>query len=62
LQRDDTVALIERARLPKDIPVRTALLVIVGLSLLSGALTYAVGARSEEADGGRPRAASQGAP
>jgi serine/threonine-protein kinase len=62
LQREDTVALIERARLLKDIPVRTALLVIVGLSLLSGALTYAVGARSEEADGGRPRAASQGAP
>lgn len=43
--RDDTIALLERARLPREVSLRTAVLVIAALSALSGVFTYALGAR-----------------
>jgi eukaryotic-like serine/threonine-protein kinase len=47
--RDDTIAMLERAREPRDLPLRTALLVIAALSALSGVFTYALTARGEGA-------------
>jgi serine/threonine-protein kinase len=43
---EDTVALIERAARPREIPLITALWVIGALSFLSGLVTYAVSARA----------------
>ena len=40
--RDDTLLLLERASLPRELSVRRALLVIAALSALSGIATYAV--------------------
>jgi serine/threonine-protein kinase len=40
--RDDTLLLLQRAALPRELPRRRALLVIVALSALSGIATYAV--------------------
>lgn len=42
---EDTVALLERAARPREVPLRTAVLVIGALSFLSGLVTYAVTAR-----------------
>jgi hypothetical protein len=47
--RDDTIALLERARLPRDVSLRTALLVIAALSALSGVFTYALTAHGAPA-------------
>jgi len=49
-RRDDTIALLEKARLPREVTPKTAALVIALLSVLSGLLTYAVGARGGGAD------------
>jgi serine/threonine protein kinase len=43
---EDTVALLERAARPREIPLATALWVIGALSVLSGLVTYAVSARA----------------
>jgi serine/threonine protein kinase len=42
---EDTVALLERAARPREVPLRTAVLVIGALSFLSALVTYAVTAR-----------------
>jgi eukaryotic-like serine/threonine-protein kinase len=42
---DDTIAMLERARLPRDISWRTAVIVIAALSALSGVFTYTLSAR-----------------
>jgi serine/threonine-protein kinase len=42
----DTVALVERATAPKEIPTGIAILVIVALSLVAGLATYVVRTRS----------------
>jgi serine/threonine protein kinase len=47
--RDDTIAMLEHARLPRDVSLRTAVLVIAALSALSGVFTYALAARGEGA-------------
>jgi serine/threonine protein kinase len=55
----DTIALLERATAPSDIPWRRALAVVLALSALSGIATYALRA------GGRPdssRVVSRGSP
>ena len=39
--RDDTILMLERATLPRELPLKRALLVIVALSALSGIATYA---------------------
>ena len=39
---EDTVALLERASRPREVPLRTAVFVIGALSFLSGLVTYAV--------------------
>jgi serine/threonine-protein kinase len=44
---DDTIAMLERARLPRDVSLRTAVLVIAALSALSGVFTYALTVRGE---------------
>jgi serine/threonine protein kinase len=43
---EDTVALLERAARPREVPLRTAVLVIGALSFLSALVTYAVTARA----------------
>jgi serine/threonine-protein kinase len=51
--RDDTLLLLERAALPRELPWRRAALVIAALSALSGIATYAVraaGSPSPKAD------------
>jgi serine/threonine-protein kinase len=48
---EDTVALLERAARPREVPLRTALLVIGALSFLSGLVTYAATARSPHDSG-----------
>jgi serine/threonine protein kinase len=51
--RDDTLLLLARASLPRELPFRRALIVIAALSALSGIATYAVraaGAPSAKAD------------
>ena len=51
--RDDTLLLLERASLPRELPWRRAALVIAALSALSGIATYAVraaGSPSSKAD------------
>jgi serine/threonine protein kinase len=51
--RDDTLLLLARASLPRELPIRRALIVIAALSALSGIATYAVraaGAPSAKAD------------
>jgi serine/threonine-protein kinase len=48
-QRDDTVAMLERARLPRSVSLRTAVLVITALSALSGVFTYALTVRGATA-------------
>jgi eukaryotic-like serine/threonine-protein kinase len=58
--RDDTVALLERASLPREISARKALLVIAALSVLSGLATYAL--RAAGSPGTRPAVASRIAP
>jgi serine/threonine-protein kinase len=45
--REDTVALLERASLPREISGRKALVVIAALSALSGLATYALRAGGE---------------
>ena len=40
--RDDTLLLLQRASLPRELPWRRAALVIAALSALSGIATYAV--------------------
>jgi serine/threonine-protein kinase len=50
--RDDTLLLLERAALPRELPWRRALLVIFALSALSGIATYAV--RAAGANGTNP--------
>jgi serine/threonine protein kinase len=51
---EDTVALLERAARPREVPLRTAVLVIGALSFLSGLVTYSVTARApRDAGGGR---------
>jgi serine/threonine-protein kinase len=40
--RDDTLLLLQRAALPRELPWRRALLVVVALSALSGIATYAL--------------------
>lgn len=47
--RDDTLLLLERAALPRELPRRRALLVIFALSALSGIATYAVRAAGSNA-------------
>jgi len=42
----DTVALVEKATAPKEIPTALAILVIVALSLVAGLATYVVRART----------------
>ncbi len=42
----DTIALVEKATAPKEIPTALAILVIVALSLVAGLATYVVRARS----------------
>jgi eukaryotic-like serine/threonine-protein kinase len=57
--RDDTLLLLERASLPRELSVRRALLVIAALSALSGIATYAVraaGAPEIKGDGAVTRA------
>jgi serine/threonine protein kinase len=44
---EDTVALLERASRPREIPLTTALWVIGALSFLSGLVTYAVSTRTQ---------------
>jgi serine/threonine protein kinase len=39
---DDTIAMLERARLPREISTKTAMIVIAALSALSGVFTYAL--------------------
>src|SRR5687768_5455591 len=46
---EDTVALLEQAARPREVPLRTALIVVGALSLLSGLVTYAVSARGPNA-------------
>jgi serine/threonine-protein kinase len=41
-KRLDTVAVVERAAAPREIPLRTALTIIVSLSLTAGLLTWLV--------------------
>jgi hypothetical protein len=50
--RDDTIAMLERARLPREVSFRTAMLVIAALSALSGVFTYALSARGDVAPTG----------
>ena len=50
--RDDTLLLLERASLPRELSVRRALLVIAALSALSGIATYAVRAAGAPEDKG----------
>jgi serine/threonine-protein kinase len=47
--RDDTLLLLERAALPRDFPLRRAVLVIATLSFLSGMVTYALRAAGSSA-------------
>jgi serine/threonine protein kinase len=47
--RDDTLLLLERAALPRELPWRRALLVIAALSALSGIATYALRAAGSSA-------------
>jgi serine/threonine protein kinase len=49
---EDTVALLERAARPREVPLRTAVLVIGALSFLSGLVTYSVTARAPRDAGG----------
>lgn len=58
--RDDTIALLERANLPREMSGRRALLLIVALSLLSGLATYAFRARG--ANESRPAVATRTGP
>jgi eukaryotic-like serine/threonine-protein kinase len=46
---NDTIAMLERARVPRDVSLRSAVLVIAALSALSGVFTYALTARGEGA-------------
>jgi serine/threonine-protein kinase len=57
-RREDTMALIERARRPREVPLRTALFVIGALSVLSGAFTYALGSRDAAPSGPQSEARS----
>jgi eukaryotic-like serine/threonine-protein kinase len=56
---DDTIAMLERARLPRDVSLRTAVLVIAALSALSGVFTYALTARG---GGAPPSSVTRGGP
>lgn len=40
--RADTIALVEKAAAPRDVPARTGLLIVVLLSLIAGLVTYLV--------------------
>jgi eukaryotic-like serine/threonine-protein kinase len=59
-KREDTIALLERASLPREISARKALLVVVALSALSGLATYALRAAGSPAE--KPAVASRAAP
>ncbi|MBK7581569.1 MAG: serine/threonine protein kinase [Myxococcales bacterium] len=53
--RADTIALVEKAAAPRDIPARTGLIIVVLLSLIAGILTYMVrGAESGTEPGDKP--------
>ncbi|HEX6274942.1 MAG TPA: serine/threonine-protein kinase [Polyangiaceae bacterium] len=58
--RDDTLLLLQRASLPRELPLRRALLVIAALSALSGIATYAL--RASGAPGKADVAVSRIAP
>jgi serine/threonine-protein kinase len=38
--KNDTLALVDRAAAPREVPVRVGIAIVVGLSLLAGAITY----------------------
>ncbi len=44
--KNDTLALVERAAAPREVPARIGIAVVVGLSLLAGAVTYGLRATS----------------
>jgi len=48
--RADTIALVERAAEPREIPMRTGILIVLLLSLIAGLVTYIVRAQSSDAD------------
>lgn len=46
--RADTIALVEKAAAPRDVPARTGLLIVVLLSLIAGLVTYLVRASGSD--------------
>jgi serine/threonine-protein kinase len=46
VERADTIALVEKASAPRELPKRLGIALIVGLSLLAGIVTYFVRASS----------------
>jgi serine/threonine-protein kinase len=44
--KNDTLALVERAAAPREVPTRVGIAVVVGLSLLAGVVTYGLRATS----------------
>lgn len=54
--RADTIALVERASAPRELPRRLGILLVVGLSLLAGIVTYFVRTSSSAGDGLPPEA------
>jgi serine/threonine-protein kinase len=60
--RQDTIALVERAAAPRDVPRRAAIAIIVGLSILAGAGAYAARAARSPAGAASATAAPSAAP
>ena len=55
-KRADTIALVEKASAPRELPKRLGIALVVGLSLLAGIVTYFVRASSSGGDGLPPEA------
>ena len=60
--KNDTLALVDRAAAPREVPVRLGIAIVVGLSLLAGAITYGLRSPSPSSARDAPAATATRAP
>ncbi|HEY6558452.1 MAG TPA: serine/threonine-protein kinase [Polyangiaceae bacterium] len=60
--KNDTLALVDRAAAPREVPVRVGIAIVVGLSLLAGAITYGLRSASPSSARDAPAATATRVP